>query len=170
MRIITTMSFLLAFMTAATAQVSGQAFEGFRGSSKEPISIEADNLEVLDGEARAIFEGNVNVRQGGSLIVTGRLVVHYLKGGGGGQNDIERLDLSGGLVVTSDDNTISAEEGTYMVTTEDITLTGDVVVSQGESIAKGCTLIANMKTNRARLQACPGQKGRVRSVFKPGSN
>ncbi len=170
MRIIVAIGVLFAFLTAATAQVSGQAFEGFRGSSDEPISIEADDLEVLDGEARAIFTGNVNVRQGGSLIVTSRLVVHYLKGGNGGQNDIEKLDLSGGLVVTSDNNTISAEEGTYLVTTEDITLTGDVVVSQGESIAKGCKLVANMKTNKARLQACDGQKGRVRSVFKPGSN
>ncbi len=170
MRIILAIAALLSFITVAAAQVSGQAFEGFQSNSDEPISIEADDLEVLDGEARAIFTGNVNVRQGGSLIVTSRLVVHYLKGGDGGQNDIEKLDLSGGLVVTSDDNTISAEEGTYQVTTEDITLTGDVVVSQGESIAKGCKLVANMKTNKARLQSCPGQAGRVRSVFKPGSN
>lgn len=159
---------MAVFVTAAHAQVSGQAFEGFRGNSKDPVQIEADQLEVLDGEARAVFKGNVKVRQGSSLITTSRLDVRYLKGSAGGQNDIERLIMTGGLIATSKDNTVTAEKGTYEVQTENIVLTGKVVVSQGDSVATGCKLVANLKTNQARLEACKGG-GRVKSIFTPGA-
>ena len=155
--------------TAAHAQVSGQAFEGFRGNSKDPVQIEADQLEVIDAQAKAVFKGNVKVRQGSSLITTSRLEVKYLKGSAGGQEDIEKLTMSGGLIATSKQNTVTAETGTYDVQTENIILTGKVVVSQGSNVATGCRLIANLKTNQAKLEACKGG-GRVKSVFTPGSN
>ena len=153
--------------TAAQAQVSGQAFEGFRSNSKDPVQIEADQLVVLDGEAKAVFEGNVKVRQGTSLITTSHLEVKYLKGSGGGQEDIEKLTMTGGLIATSKNNTVTAEKGVYEVQTENIVLSGKVVVSQGTNVATGCKLLANLKTNQATLQACGG--GRVKSIFTPGS-
>lgn len=162
-------TFALLLSQGAFAQVSGQAFEGFRGNSKDPVQIEADQLEVLDSQAQAVFKGNVKVRQGSSVITTSRLVVKYLKGSQGGQQDIERLDMTGGLIATSKDNTVTAEKGTYDVQSENIILSGNVIVSQGESVATGCKLIANLKTNRAKLEACK-DGGRVKSVFTPGSN
>lgn len=160
---------MLSVSGSALAQVSGQAFEGFRGNSKDPVQIEADQLEVIDEKAQAIFKGNVKVRQGSSLISTSRLTVTYAKGGNGGQNDIKQLDMTGGLIVTSNANTVTADQGTYHVETENIVLTGKVVVSQGPNVASGCKLVANLKTNQAKLEACKGG-GRVRSVFTPGSD
>ena len=161
--------FLLSIGGPAQAQVSGQAFEGFRGNSKDPVQIEADQLEVIDEKAQAIFKGNVKVRQGSSLITTSRLTVSYLKGGNGGQSDIKQLDMTGGLIVTSNDNTVTADKGTYHVQSENIVLTGKVVISQGSNVASGCKLVANLKTNQAKLEACKGG-GRVKSVFTPGSD
>ncbi len=156
------------FATVANAQVSGQAFEGFRSNNKDPVEIVADRLEVFDAQAKAIFEGNVKVRQGTSLITTSRLEVKYLKGSKGGQNDIEKLTMTGGLIATSKENTVTAENGVYQVQTEDIVLTGNVVISQGANVASGCKLIANLKTNQAKLEACAGG-GRVKSIFTPGT-
>ena len=113
------------------------------------------------------FQGNVKVRQGSSLITTKRLEVKYTNGSAGGQDDIEKLIMTGGLIATLKKNTVTAEKGTYHVQTENIVLTGNVVVSQGASVATGCKLIANLKTNKAKLEACKGG-GRVRSVFTPG--
>ena len=161
---------LLLLALPALAQVSGKAFDGFKGNSKDPIQIEADELEVLDGKAQAIFKGNVKVRQGTSVITTSKLVVHYAKGGKGGQNDIEKLNLSGGLVVTSKTNTATADKGVYNVKTEGIVLDGNVVISQGKNVATGCKLVANLKTNVATLLACKGKgSGRVKTVFTPGT-
>jgi len=157
--------------TLAHAQVSGKAFEGFRGNSKNPIQIEADRLEVVDNKAMAVFAGNVKVRQGSSTITTSKLIVRYKRGGGGasggGQQDIDRLELSGGLVVVSSQNTATADSGVYEVANENITLSGNVVLSQGSSVAKGCKLRANLKTNVAKLDSCGG---RVKSVFTPNRN
>ncbi len=159
--------FVAAFgINQASAQVSGQAFEGFRGNSKDPVQIEADELEVLDTKSKAIFQGNVQVRQGPSLMKTKKLVVLYAKGSDGGQGDIEQLDMTGGLIVTSKENTVTADKGTYFVKTEMIVLTGNVIISQGDNIASGCKLIANLKTNQATLLSCKGG-GRVRTVFTP---
>ncbi len=163
--------FLSAFVAAvfltlphANAQVSGKAFEGFQGNSKDPIQIEADELEVLDAKNKAIFTGNVKVRQGTSLITTSTLTVHYAKGGGGGQGDIERLVMSGGLIVTSQENTVTANDGVYTVKTDIVVLTGNVVISQCGNVAKGKKLVANLKTNKAKLSG-----GRVGAMFSPGS-
>lgn len=165
------LTFVLA--TAAHAQVSGGAFSGFKQNSKDPIQIEADELEVIDSKSTAIYKGNVKIRQGASLITTSRLDVLYDKNGDGGQGDIKQLNLSGGLVATSKGNTAQADKGVFYVRTEDIILEGRVVVSQGKNIAKGCRLEANLKTNLAKIKACKkkGSKkgGRVTTVFTPGS-
>jgi len=161
--------FLAVLATAAHAQVSGGAFNGFKQNSKDPIQIEADELEVIDTKSTAIYKGNVKIRQGASLITTSRLDVIYDKDGDGGQGDIKRLDLSGGLVATSKGNTAQADKGTFFVQTEDIILEGRVVVSQGKNIAKGCRLEANLKTNLAKIKACGKKSGRVTTVFSPGS-
>ena len=150
--------------TPVIAQVSGKAFEGFQGNSKDPIQIEADELEVLDAEHKAVFKGNVKVRQGTSLITTSKLTVLYTNSGGGGQGDIEKLIMSGGLIVTSKENTVTAQDGVYTVKTEVVVLTGKVVISQGKNIAKGNKLVANLKTNKAHLSG-----GRVGAIFTPGS-
>jgi lipopolysaccharide export system protein LptA len=155
---------MMLVSTPANAQVSGKAFEGFQGNSKDPVQIEADELEVVDAESKAIFKGNVKVRQGSSLITTSKLTVHYLKGSDGGQGDMDKLVMTGGLVVTSKDNTVVANNGTYDVKTDIVVLTGKVVISQGKNIAKGNKLVANLKTNKAVLSG-----GRVMSIFTPSS-
>ncbi|MEM1317561.1 MAG: lipopolysaccharide transport periplasmic protein LptA [Pseudomonadota bacterium] len=155
--------------TSALAQVSGAAFEGFRSNGDDPIQIEADSLEVLDEQNKAVFNGNVVVVQGKSTMTTSKLIVTYGAGGEGTQRDVQQLDMSGGLVATSEDNTVTADAGTYVTATEQIVLTGKVVISQGTNVAQGCKLTANLKNNKARLTACGGSSGRVSTIFTPGS-
>ena len=158
--------------TPAHAQISGEAFAGFSGSSKSPIQIDADALEVIDGENRAVFSGNVRVQQGDSVIETSQLEVVYAKGGsnaeGSTPGNISMLNLSGGVIARSGANTAQGEKGSFDVAREIVTLSGDVTLSQGRNVAKGCKLVAELKTNEAKLSRCPGQ--RVRTVITPGSN
>ena len=163
---------LLLATAPAHAQISGEAFSGFGGGSKAPVQIDADALEVVDGENRAIFSGNVRVQQGDSVIETTRLEVIYAKGGsnaeGSTPGNISKLNLSGGVIARSGGNTAQGDSGSFDVAKEIVTLSGDVTLSQGSNVAKGCKLVAQLKTNQARLTRCPG--GRVRTVLTPGSN
>ena len=144
--------------TSALAQISGTAFSGFSGNSKNPINIEADELEVIDGEKRALFKGNVTVTQGKSTLRTSQLEVIYSGDGSGGQGDISMLNLSGGVVAKSDNNTATGDTGSFDVKREIVTLSGDVVLSQGQNVAKGCKLVASLKQNTANLSRCKGQR------------
>ena len=175
---IRSLAFALVFAAApaftvmpAFAQISGEAFSGFSGSDK-PVQIDADALEVVDGENRAIFSGNVRVQQGDSVLETSELEVIYGEGGsnaegGATPGNISRLNLSGGVIARSGPNVAQGERGSFDVVGEVVTLSGDVTLSQGDNVAKGCELVARLKTNTAKLTRCPGQ--RVRTVITPTS-
>ena len=57
-----------ALTFAASAQISGQ-----RG----PIQIEADQLDFIDSEARAVYVGNVDAVQGDARIRAEQLTIYF---------------------------------------------------------------------------------------------
>ncbi|MFD0916235.1 LptA/OstA family protein [Pseudahrensia aquimaris] len=142
----------------AFAQASGKAFSGFSGSSKDPIQIGADELEIVDSENRATYSGRVQVTQGCSTLKADKLTAFYARNSSGGdgnsQGNIEKLAFSGNVFVSSGENTATAKSGSFNTVTEDVVLEGDVIVSQGRNAAKGCKLTANLKTNVAKLHSC----------------
>ena len=71
-------------------------------NSNAPVDVAADRIEVQDRADRAIFSGNVVVRQAELTLSAARLTVAYSNGGG---IQIERLDASGGVTVRSPSET-----------------------------------------------------------------
>ncbi len=176
--------FVLLPTTLSLDNVSAQsvgAFSGFKSSGKEPTQIEADRLEVLDKQAIAIFEGNVKVIQGKSLLKADRMKVYYVKNKKSGKkgnatqnNSIERLEVSGTVYVKSEENEATSDRGSFHMITEDVELVGNVVLSQGSNIMTGCRFKANLKTGIANMYSNCGDKkgqkpGRVKMLFEPKS-
>ena len=66
-------------MQAAWAQASKERAVGFGnfGSSKEPIKIDANKLDVFDKEGRAVFTGDVVAVQGESTMKCTIMTVFY---------------------------------------------------------------------------------------------
>ncbi len=159
---------LAGFTFGASAQVSSKAFAGF-ASSGEPIQLEADQLRVIDEKGMAILTGNVSVIQGVSLLKTRKLTVYYDQTGenSGLGGNIKRLEANDTIYVKSEDRNVTADSGIFDMQTDMITLNGNVVMSQGENVAKGCILTINMKTNLTRLDPCGG---RVKILLTPGQN
>ena len=169
-----------SYNAAFSQGLAGGAFSGFNSDSGEPIQIEADRLEVVDKKSQATFEGNVKVVQGTTVLTTRKLRVFYVQKKNGksekkAQNsEIERMELSGGVHVRSDDNVATSDSGTYNMKTQDVVLIGDVTLSQGDNIAKGCVFKANLGTGIAHLESqdCPGKSkgtGRIQMLLSPGS-
>ena len=167
-----------ALLNAGAHAQSIGAFSGFKSGTKSPIQIEADRLEVIDKKAMAIFEGNVKVVQGDSVLKANKLIVFYLKGAKGKKttqgNSIKKLEVSGTVYVRSEDNEATSDRGSFNMITEDVELAGNVVLTQGKNIMTGCRLRANLKTGIAKMISnCggkPGKKpGRVIMMFEPGS-
>jgi lipopolysaccharide export system protein LptA len=172
---------LLLGLSGGVFQASAQSFSGaFEGMSQsdEPIQIEADRLEVMDDQGIAIFDGNVAVVQGTTLMKTKKLKVYYLReseGGGttGPGGNVKKIEATGKVAVRSGDQNATSDTATVDMQAQIAILNGNVTVSQGANILEGCNLRINMATNAANLTPCKGanegSKGRVKMLFTPES-
>lgn len=147
-------SFAAAFALAATA-AGGVAFAQSQGGpvsalkghdTNAPIETSADRIEVQDRSDRAIWSGNVIVKQAELTLETQRLTVAYSNVGG---LQADRLDASGGVVVRSPSETARGDFGIYDLDKRLITLIGSVQLVRGDSRISGGRLTIDLASGRA---------------------
>ena len=149
----------LATGAAAIAQSEGPVSALKGHNSNAPIDLTAERLEVQDRADRAIFAGNVKVRQDELTLDTSRLTVAYSSSGG---VQIKRLDASGGVTVRSPSETASGAFGIYDLDRKLITLVGNVVLKREGSQISGQRLVIDLDSGRAIIDGGPagvGQSG-----------
>ena len=156
----------LAMAPQARAQDFGAAFGGFDTGSEDPIQIEADRLEVRDPEKLAVYTGNVKVRQGETVMESPELKVFYQQGGpepGAPGSQVTRIEAGPNVLVSSAKQTASGNQAVLDMAQEVITITGNVILTQGENIVRGERLVVNLKTKQGRMEG-----GRVQTLITPG--
>lgn len=137
---------LLAGIALAIAVPAlGQALKGH--NAKAPVDVEADRIEVQDRADRAVFSGNVVVRQADLTMTAGRLTVAYARAGGG--VDIDRLDASGGVYIKSPSETARGNFAIYDLNRRLITVVGGVELNQGSNRISGGRLVIDLNSGRA---------------------
>lgn len=141
----------------AAAQDSISALKGH--DSRAPIDISADRAEAQDRADRAVFAGNVIVRQGNLTMRTARLTLAYATDNG---LDINRIDASGGVTVSSPSETARGDFGVYDPQDGLITLIGNVRLERGGSFLSGARLTIDLDSGRAVMD------GGLRGVNQPG--
>ena len=128
----------------AEAQSGVSALKGH--DSKAPIDVDAARLEAQDRADRAIFSGNVVVRQGTLTLRTARLTLAYANTNG---IDINRIDASGGVVITSPTETARGDFAVYDLNSRLITMVGNVRLERNGSFLNGGRLTLDLDTGRA---------------------
>ena len=103
---------LLLLPSYANGQDFSGAFEGMQDSD-EPIQIKADRLEVKDKQGLALFNGNVEIIQGGTILNAARMKVTYAKGSGGPNGNLKYIEATGTIAVRSGDQKVTAERGDF---------------------------------------------------------
>jgi lipopolysaccharide export system protein LptA len=141
----------------ASAQDSVSALKGH--DSKAPIDLSADRAEAQDRADRAIFAGNVVVKQGELTLRTARLTLAYANTNG---IDINRIDASGGVTVTSPSETARGDFAVYDLNEGLITMVGNVRLERGGSFLSGGRLTIDLDTGRAVMD------GGLRGVNQAG--
>jgi len=143
--------------TAAMAQQKQNAVSALKGhNSNAPIDLSADRLEVQDRADRAIFAGNVHVKQDELTLDTTRLTVAYSGGAqtaGGVQ--IRRLDAAGGVTVRSPSEVAKGDFGIYDLDKKLITLIGTVQLNRGDNQLNGSRLVIDLDSGRAVVDGGP---------------
>lgn len=188
------------WIVPAQAQTSHAAAPGafqnmMSGSQNQdlPIQIDASTLDVHDKEHMATFSGDVQVVQGDTTLKCQKLVVFY--GGdkhgqaskdtaatagpqaqaapGGlpqGSQNITRIEARGGVTIATKDQNASGDLGVYDLKAKTITLTGNVVVSQGKNVVRGDRVVVDTATGYSRVESGTATPSRVRALIQPGKN
>ena len=129
-------------------------------NSDAPVDVAADRIEVQDRADRAIFTGNVEVRQGSLELSTARLTVAYANQGG---IEIERLEASGGVVLRSPSETARSRFAIYDLDRRLVTMIGGVTLTRGQSHVQGARLVLDLDSGRAVMDGgaagAPGVEG-----------
>jgi lipopolysaccharide export system protein LptA len=166
----------------------------------QPVQIEAASLEVRDKNKMATFSGDVQVVQGDTTMKCQKLVVFYgqevgiaQKEAGAAQNappaakpdtkpaaapagpkgaqNIRRIEARGGVTVITKDQNASGDLGVYDLIAKTITLTGNVVVSQGQNVIHGERVVVDTVSGNARVESNNQGGGatpsRVRALIQP---
>ena len=127
---------------------------GFSSNPDEPIEMTADKLTVSQTDGSARFDGNVVIVQGNIKIMAHLVVVTYLESGG-----IDQLSASGGVTVVTQTESAEAKSADYNLSSHSLVLSGDVLLTQGQSAISSDTMNINLTTGAAVIE------GRVRTVL-----
>ena len=142
-----------ALASAALAQQKLDSVSALKGhNSDAPVDVTADRIEVLDRADRAMFAGNVHVKQAELSLDTERLTVAYSSDNG---VQIRRLDASGGVVVRSPSETAKGDFGIYDLDRKLITLIGSVQLNRGANQVNGSRLVIDLDSGRAVIDGGP---------------
>ena len=159
----------------------------------QPVQIEAASLEVRDKSKMATFSGDVQVVQGDTTMKCQKLVVFYgqevgiaqagapapdakpaptaAPPGPKGAQNIRRIEARGGVTVITKDQNASGDLGVYDLIAKTITLTGNVVVSQGQNVIHGERVVVDTVSGNARVESNNQGGGatpsRVRALIQP---
>ncbi len=134
----------LAAAQAALGQGAGSALKGH--DTNAPVDVAADRIEVQDRADRAIFSGNVQVRQGDLNLATARLTVAYANAGG---IQIKRLEAAGGVLLRSPSETARSQFAIYDLDRRLVTMIGGVVLDRGANHVQGGRLVLDLDSGRA---------------------
>lgn len=167
------------------------ALQGFSQNRDEPVHIESATLEVRDKDKVATFSGDVRVKQGDTNMRSQSLVVFYEQEGGaakpaanaapagkpmpaatpgpGGAQKIKRLEARGDVVVIQKDQTATGELGTFDMRSNTVTLTGNVIMTQGKNVLRGDKLVVDLTSGVSRVESGKNSRGRVQGLFLPSS-
>ena len=136
----------------AQAQSTDQ-FAGLGGNNDDPIEIEAGAAEIRQAENRAILSGGVTVRQGEAVLKTATVYVNYAEGAqAGGNQQITLIEAPSKVAVTVRDQTATGDRGVFDYLNENLTVTGNVILSQGPNVMRGDRLIVDLRSGKARME------------------
>lgn len=147
----------------AGAQTDGTATGGFRNDDPEaPVEVTAERLDLARAEGTALFTGNVVAVQGDMRLTAEWVLVEYLLNPDGTLgDDIDRITARENVLLVTPEEAAEGDEAVYTLRTNEVVMTGDVILTQGGNTVAGDRLVVDMETGIGEVQ------GRVRTVLQP---
>lgn len=141
---------LIGVATVARGEQPVSALKGH--DTNAPVDVTADRIEVQDRADRAVFAGNVHVKQAELTMDAQRISIAYSTGGG---LQINRIDAAGGVIVTSPSERARGTFGIYDTDRKLVTLIGNVELTRGQNRVLGQRLVIDLDSGRAVIDGGP---------------
>jgi lipopolysaccharide export system protein LptA len=145
----------------ALSMITPQA--GAQSPGNGQIQVEADTIDYRPQERIALLSGNAVVVQNGTVLRSNTLRITYKANG----QQIDRVQADQEVFFSRDDQRVRGDRGVLDAETNTVTITGNVVVTQGRNVLQGQQLVFNTLTNASTMR---GVDGRVRAVFFQDGN
>lgn len=155
---------LLALAMAGAADASGLTGH----NSDAPVNYAADHILLLDKEHRVMLSGNVDISQDTLRMRAARATVAYTNDG---EIKIQRLDASGEVLVTRENESARGDVAVYDFNRRIITLVGNVVLRRGSDVLNGARMVLDLDSGAYSVDGrgsggpMRGGKGRVSGSF-----
>lgn len=136
-------------------------------NSNAPVDFSAASMELQDRADRVVLSGGVTATQAGLTLKANRVTAAYTSTGG---VDVNRLDATGGVIITKDDLRATSSSAIYDLDSSLITLIGNVKLVQGSNRLAGGRLVIDLNSGRSTINGggAPGSSnagGRVTGTF-----
>jgi lipopolysaccharide export system protein LptA len=162
----------------ASAVLAGPAAAQLATNSNAPVDITADELETANNACTSIWRGHAEALQDTSRLRADVLTADFeVKGNGGatggakgGCGDLVRLRADGSVYYATPTQKVHGDAALYEAGSNTLTVTGDVVATQGQNVLRGTRMVFNTQTGQGHMEgAAKGRnKGdRPRGVFYP---
>ena len=148
------------FLANSAVAQTNIALGGLTVDTTAAIEVIADSLSVDQDTGIAIFDGNVMIGQGDLRITAGRVEVVY----GTDTSQIARLVATNGVTFVTATEAAEAQEADYDITTGTLVLSGEVLLTQGNSAISAGRMRINVADGTATMD------GRVRTLLQQGDN
>lgn len=135
--------------------------------SNAPVNYAADRIELQDRQDRVVMSGNVDITQAGLRLRAERTTVAFTNQG---SLKIQRIDATGGVLVTRNDESAHGDVAVYDFNRKIITMAGNVALRRGGSTLNGGRLVIDLNTGVASVDGRAGGassgSGRVSGTFE----
>lgn len=122
--------------------------------SKEPINVQAKELEIFRREGKGIYKGDVVAKQGGSTLYSDTLTIFSDTEKG----EIIRIIAKGHVKIVSEGRTATAGRVVFDNLARTVVLMENPVVVQDKDIISGSKITIFLDEQRSIVESEPGQK------------
>ena len=131
----------------------------FKFNSSLPLEIKSDELNIEQNTGKATFSGSVMATQGNLILTAVTIVVEYALKNSRMTSEMKKLTANKDVTIVSDTQSAVANKVVYDIISENIIMTGDVILKEGLSATSGDRLTINLKTGSRRME------GNVRTLI-----
>jgi lipopolysaccharide export system protein LptA len=169
---------LLSLSLIAAALLAGPAAAQLATGSSAPVDITADELETTNGACTSIWRGHAEALQEDARLRADVLTIDFAPkpGASGGASktgacgDVTHMKAEGSVYYVKPNQKVHGDNAFYEAATNTLTVTGDVVATQGMNVLRGSRMVFNTDTGQGHMEGGAtgrNKANRPRGVFYP---